>query len=295
MCATRNQREVPENFYRPDHGRPLNWYVRLVPPSALKGMPGVREFRKSTGAADLRRAKAIGARLIAEKRAQWDQLLAGASGSKAAPRILSPELIQHICAQRLYHWMRLDDEARFQGAGYDDATGTALVQLCQVTDQSMLSVVQRGKASPEWSNVLDVIDRWCGQVNCPVERTDPLYPQLVREFAAVERDAAARLLRRSEGEPAVTPPKPQAPGATLSAMTEPYRAFKQVTVGTKHLGTSANIWARFIEHMGDVPLASVKGADLFEFLLIRHKYVFMPHRARWGPGSRPERAAGWPR
>lgn len=269
MCATRDQRKVPENFYRPDHGRTLNWYVRLVPPSALKGIHGVREFRKSTGTADLRRAKAIGARLIAEKRAEWDQLLAGASGSKATPRILSPDLIQHICAQRLYHWMRLDDEARFQGDGYDDATGAALVQLCKVTDQSMRSVVQRGKASPEWGNVLDVIDHWCGQVDCPVERTDPLYPQLVREFATVEREAAARLLRRSEGEPAATPSKPQEPGATLSAMTEPYRAFKRINAGTKHLGTSLNIWARLIEHLGDVPLASVKGADLFEFLEAR--------------------------
>ncbi len=200
MCATRNQREVPENFYRPSHGRTLNWYVRLVPPAPLKGLPGVREFRKSTGTADLRRAKAIGARLIAEQRADWDRLLATNGGRSSAPRILSSDLISHICAQRLYHWMRLDDEARFEGDGYDDAAGAALVQLCQVTDQSMRSVVQRGKASPEWSNVLDVIDHWCRQIDCPVERTDPLYPQLVRGFAEVERDAAGKLLRRADGE-----------------------------------------------------------------------------------------------
>ncbi|NWG74383.1 MAG: hypothetical protein HXY24_07220 [Rubrivivax sp.] len=30
-------------------------------------------------------------------------------------------------------------------------------------------------------------------------------------------------------------------------------------------------------------------------LLIRHEYVFKPHSARRGPGSRPARAAGWPR
>ncbi|WP_334154651.1 DUF6538 domain-containing protein [Tepidimonas sp.] len=284
MCATRDQREVPENFYRPDHGRTLNWYVRLVPPSALKGLPGVREFRKSTGTADLRRAKAIGARLIAEKRAEWDQLLAGVRGNQSAPRILSQDLIQHICARRLYHWMQLDDEARFEGEGYDDATSAALVQLCEVTDQSMRSVVQRGKASPEWSSVLDVIDFWCVQVDCPVERTDPLYPQLVRAFAEVEREAAARLLRRSQGEPAATPSKPQAPGATLSAMTEPYRAFKQVTAGTKHLGTSLNIWARLIEHMGDVPLASVKGADLFEFLEARMRAPEKPWSMTYAHG-----------
>jgi integrase len=266
MCATKSQLTVPENFYRPDNGRTLNWYVRLVPPTPLKGMPGIREFRKSTGTAELRRAKAIGSRLIAEKRAEWDQLLAKTKGPAIGPRILTPDLIEHICARRLYHWMRLDDEARFEGEGYNDAAGAALTQLCQVTDQSMRSVVQRGRASPDWGNVLDVIDFWCIQIECPVERTDPTYPQLVRAFAEVERDAASRLLRRGEGEPAATPAKPAAAGALLSAMSEPYREFKRPNSGVKHLGTSLNIWSRLIEHLGDVPLASVKSSDMYEFL-----------------------------
>lgn len=45
MCATRNQPTVPENFYRPAHGRTLNWYVRLVPPKPLQGVAGVKEYR----------------------------------------------------------------------------------------------------------------------------------------------------------------------------------------------------------------------------------------------------------
>lgn len=270
MCATRNQREVPENFYRPDNGRTLNWYVRLVPPTPLKGMPGVREFRKSTRTSDLRRAKVVGARLIADKRAEWDQLLAKAKGPAIGPRILTSELIDHICARRLYHWMRLDDKARFEGEGYNEAEGAALAHLCQVTDQSMRSVVQRGKASPEWSNVLEAIDHWCTQIECPVERTDTLYPQLVRAFAEVERDGAGRLLRRTEGEAVATPSKPDTKGAALlSAMSEPYREYKRQTAGVKHLGTSVGIWSRLIAHMGDVPLSSVKGADLYEFLEAR--------------------------
>lgn len=269
MCATRNQREVPENFYRPSHGRTLNWYVRLVPPAPLKGLPGVREFRKSTGTADLRRAKAIGARLIAEQRADWDRLLATNGGRSSSSRILSTDLINHICAQRLYHWMRLDDEARFEGDGYNDAAGAALVQLCEVTDQSMRSVVQRGKASPEWSNVLDVIDHWCEQMDTPIERTDPLYPQLVRAFAEVERDAAGRLLRRADGEATPTPAKPAPVGAVLSAMREPYREYKNQKSEAKHTSTSLSIWERLIAHMGDVPLSSVRSADLYDFLEAR--------------------------
>lgn len=104
---------MPENFYRPDHGRSLNWYVRLVPPTTLKGRPGVKEFRKSTGTADLRRAKTIGAHLIAEKRAEWDKLLASAKPSQAEPQALTPERIEHICARRLYQWMHIDDLGRY--------------------------------------------------------------------------------------------------------------------------------------------------------------------------------------
>jgi hypothetical protein len=102
--AKTSQRDVPENFYRPDHGRSLNWYVRLVPPTALKGRPGVKEFRKSTGTADLRRAKTVGAHLIAEKRAEWDKLLAAAKPLQAEPQVLTSERVEHICARRLYQW-----------------------------------------------------------------------------------------------------------------------------------------------------------------------------------------------
>lgn len=285
MCATRNQREVPENFYRPGNGRTLNWYVRLVPPTPLKGMPEVREFRKSTGTSELRRAKAIGARLIADKRAEWDRLLAKAKAQVIGPRILTSELIDHICARRLYHWMRLDDEARFEGEGYHDAAGAALAQLCQVTDKSMRSVVQRGKASPEWGTVLEAIDHWCTQIECPVERTDPLYPQLVRAFAEVERDGAGRLLRRTEGEAVATPTKPDTTGAALlSAMSEPYREYKRPTAGAKHLGTSLGIWSRLIAHLGDVPLSSVKGSDLYDFLEARMRADDKPWSMKYAHG-----------
>lgn len=266
MCATRNQREVPENFYRPDHGRTLNWYVRLVPPTPIKRLPGVKEFRKSTGTADLRRAKAIGAQLIADKRAEWQQLLEKSGGTGTPAVILSEELIAHVCAQRLYHWMQMDDAVRFKGAGYDDESQAKLMALYELEEKGMRAFVQKGKASANWDRVLEVVDQWCEQIQKPVERTDPLYPRLVRAFAEVELDAVNRLMRRHQGEPVPTPARPTATGATLSAMVEPYRTYKQAHVGSKHLGTSLNIWSRLIAHLGDVPLAKVTGSDLFDFL-----------------------------
>ncbi len=257
---------MPEYFYRPPHGRTLNWSVRLVPPAALKGCPGVVEFRKSTGTADLRRAKTIGARLIAEKRAEWDQILNQRKTLRSAPLVLTTELIEHICARRLYHWMRIDDLGRFEGTGHDDESQAALATLCKGTDASMRSVLSRGKTSAQWNRTLDVLDFWCEQMESPVSRTDPRYPQLIRQFAEVELEAAGRLMRRNQGEPAATPEKPRPLGELLSSMTEPYRDYKRQNSGTKHVGTSVNVWLELISHLGDVSLGAVKVSDLYDFL-----------------------------
>ena len=210
MCATRNQLAVPENFYRPAHGRTLNWYVRLVPPKALRGVAGVKEYRQSTGTADLRRAKTIGTRLIADKRAEWDKLLQTIS-AQATQQVLTEELIEHLCAQRVYHWLRLDDRGRFEGAGFDEQSERALLELCEVTDRTMQAVVRRGPASPEWAEVLDLIDAWCVQLGYSVPRTDPRYPQLVRAYSAAERQAVELVRRRFAGDGVATPAQPAGP------------------------------------------------------------------------------------
>ena len=274
--ATKSQRDVPENFYRPDHGRSLNWYVRLVPPTALKGRPGVKEFRKSTGTADLRRAKVVGAHLIAEKRAEWDKLLATAKPSPAEPQVLTPERVEHICARRLYQWMHVDDLWRYKGAGLDDKAHIGLTQLYQATDQSMRSVLARGRSSPEWDRTLQVLDDWCEQMDSPVSRTDPRYPQLVRQFAEVELEATRRVMSRNRGEGAPSPEEPRPVGACLSALSEPYREFKRQRSGGKHTGTSVHVWLKLIDHLGDVPLSAVKAADLFEFLEARMRAPVKP-------------------
>ncbi len=276
MCATRNQREVPENFYRPTHGRTLNWYVRLVPPSPLKGRKGVAEFRKSTGTADLRKAKTIGAQLIAEKRAEWDRLLSKTNGRATELRALTSELVEHICARRLYHWMRIDDLGRYEGQGHDDKSHAALTQLSQATDKSMRSVLARGRAAPEWAVTLDVIDFWCEQMDSPASRTDPHYPQLVRQFAEVELEAGRRILRRNQGESAATPEVPSAASACLSSMTQLYRDYKQQHSGDNHAGTSVHVWSKLVDHLGDVPLSSVKASALFEFLEVRMRAPVKP-------------------
>lgn len=264
MCATRNQPTVPENFYRPAHGRTLNWYVRLVPPRPLQGVAGVKEYRQSTGTADLRRAKTIGSRLIADKRAEWDELLKTIS-AQATPQVLTEDLIEHVCAQRAYHWLRLDDRGRFEGAGFDEQAERALLELCDVTDRTMQAVVRRGPASPDWAVVLDLLDDWCAQLGYSVSRTDPRYPQLVRAYAAAERQAVELVRRRFAGDGVATPAQPAAPSPLLSAMTELYREHKAKATKRHQVMTAVSVWRRLVDFLGDVPLSSVTGQDLYRF------------------------------
>jgi hypothetical protein len=224
----------------------------------------------------LRRAKTIGAQLIAEKRAEWDQLLSTAKSPGAGPQVLTTELVEHICARRLYHWMRVDDLGRFEGQGHDDQSHATLTQLCQVTDKSMRSVLARGRSAPEWARTMDVLDFWCEQMDKPVSRTDPLYPKLVRQFAEVELEATGRVLRRNQGEAAATPEAPNPVGACLSAMTEVYRDYKKQHAGGKHTGTSVHVWSKLIDDLGDLPLSSIKASDLFEFLEVRMRAPVKP-------------------
>lgn len=275
MCATLNQKDVPENFYRPQNGRTLNWYVRLVPPLALKGIPGVCEYRKSTGTADLRRAKTVGAQLIADKRAEWEQILSKHK-TTVSLRVLSTELVKHICAQRLYHWMRIDDEARVDGDGYTYTQLSEFTRLCEVTEKSMRSILARGKSSSDWGDALDIIDFWCNQIDTPVHRSDPLYTRLVHQFAEVEVEGATRVIRRFNGEAVNTPVKPEAIGASLSAMTDLYREYKLQSSGGKHVGTSTHVWIKLIEHLGDISLSNVTGHDIYEFLGARMRAPIKP-------------------
>jgi integrase len=172
--------------------------------------------------------------------------------------------------------MLVDDLGRFAGQGHDDHSHAALTQLCEATDQSMRSVLSRGKAASEWAGTLDVLDAWCKQIDKPVSRTDPFYPQLVRQFAGVELEAAGRILLRNQGEPAATPEPPLPVGACLSAMTEAYREYKKQHSGGKHTGTSVHVWSKLIAHLGDVPLSAVKASDLYDFLEVRMRAPVKP-------------------
>ncbi|WP_152528743.1 hypothetical protein [Rhodoferax saidenbachensis] len=257
---------MPQYFYIPPNATTRNYYVCLTPPKALHHIVGRNKYRESTHTSDLRKAKPIGARLIAAKLAEWEGLLATSSPAIPAAKALTSKTVDDICARRLYQWMHIDDLSRYEGQEHTDRDIQGLESLMEVSDQTMRSVIARGKASDEWEDALEVVDAWCTQIEMPVSRNDPLYPQLVRKFAEVELQATSQVRARTRGEPVTTPKQPATLGAPMSAMTNVYREHLQSSRKGKSLTTAVGLWQRFVDYLGDVPVGDIQSNDVYDFL-----------------------------
>lgn len=261
------QLTVPKYFYRPEGSS--NWYVRAIAPTHVLHLVKDREFRKSTRQSDLKRAKPIGLALIAEKLREWDALAKHVPEAPCSPTLLTSGLIERICAVRLYSWMRSDDDDRLHPEGLSTSKLAEMDDFCALTDAAMRSVLVQGAASPDWSDVVETLEDWCVTMGHSVETDDALFTTLVRDFAKVEKEAQVRIARRNKGDDAETPTVPLEIGATLSAISAPFRQHKAVRACPKHLGTTLNVWTLLIEHCGDIPLNSVTPNHLFEFMHAR--------------------------
>lgn len=246
---------VPEHFFKQKTS--AAWYVRLVPNETLRTKFGVKEFRKSTGQAELRKAKAVGKTLIADKLRQWESLLSSPKDheSHATPSILSDSLIETICSARLYSWLRSDEEERLDGV--DDKTLLEIEQFGQLSDTAMRAILSQGKASAKWTETTDLVLDWCSTMGFEIDLEDPSTPKLIREFAKVERKAQQFILQRNDGEDIATPPEPSAPQPKLSDITKMYLEHKSIKSGKSHSNTSVNAWLLFIQFAGDIPFQSV--------------------------------------
>lgn len=266
MYAKSNQKltDMPEHFYKPKGSSKI--YVRLTAPTEIRHLVKDMEYRKSTGHAELRRAKPIGMALIAEKLREWDSIARQVVDVDWTPTILTSGLIEQICSRRLYSWLMSDDEERLGTEGLDDDTLLEIENFSKLTDVAMRSVLAQGAASPRWSEAVATVLEWSQTLGYGLELTDPLFPKLVREFAKVEKEAQARITLRNQGDDAQTPELPSNVGKTLSDVTEVFRAHKATKCDSKHLSTTVNVWKLFIGHCGDITLDSVMPAHIYEFL-----------------------------
>jgi integrase len=259
---------VPDHFYRPR--RSTRWYVRLIAPEAIRHLVQEPEFRRSTGQSDLRKAKPIGAALIAEKRREWQAVAASVDdhgNGYAVPTVITDAVVEKVCAARLYSWMQTDDEDRLNGL--TDEGLAEIEEFCALTDKAMRSVLAQGRGSPRWAEVVDTLLEWCSTCGHDVDVGDPRFPKLVKEFAAVEKEANNRIKARNDGEHCPTPQAPPSRLPTLSSVTEAFRAHKAVKVKSKHLDTLVHAWELFVEYCGDIPLDTVTPGHIYEFLEAR--------------------------
>lgn len=268
---------------RRDDGRSSNFYVRMVAPTAIQHLlpPSEIVYRESTGTADVRRANVVGAAMVAAKLKEWQALHDQLSDRQSSPTVLSQSVIDQVVANRLHSWMFSDNEERLSDTGLDDEEIQAIESFYQVTDAQMRSILSQGKGSKEWRAVVDMVLEWCEIQGYTVSVTDPLFPDLVRAFAKVERRAQEFIAARNRGdEIEISIPDNQS-GPRLSSIIDEYVKHKTPSVnGPKPISMAVSIWKKFIDFKGDVSFDEVTSGDVYDFFSARLNATHKP----WSQG-----------
>ncbi len=271
LCDTDAENTMQYISLRKD-GRSRNFHVRLVAPTAVRRLipKSEHDFRKSTGTADREKAKAIGAKIIADKRLEWLALLNSKPAANAAVfTVLSSSLIQQIAGARLASWCATDDWERHSDEGLNGDDLAAMETFCRYTDAAMRSILAQAKGSNKWHDVVADVLEWCNQLGHEIEPSDPEFPTLVRAFAKAEKTAQEFIAARNRGDdPEVS--KYSAPvGTRLSEMNTYFLEHKSTTVGKKPVTMALAIWNRFVLFKGDVFLDEVVSNDIYKFFADR--------------------------
>lgn len=98
--------------------------------------------------ADRQRALTIGARIEAEKRAEWLQLLESAARAEATPQptILTARLIEQIRGARLGSWQRTDETERTE-QGLSESQLRRHREFATRASQLARSILAQGKGA----------------------------------------------------------------------------------------------------------------------------------------------------
>ncbi|WP_425252151.1 hypothetical protein ACPJXG_20300 [Janthinobacterium sp. NFX145] len=267
-CVKDKEVALPKYLYRRDDGRSENYYVRLTAPTSVQPFLDKKEhsFRCSTGTADLRVAKVIGAEIVAKKRREWHtmcELLVEKRETAFAP--LTTQLIQQIVGARLQSWLNTDNDERHGDIGVDDEHLAEIEDFCIRSDSVMRSVLAQGRASRYWKGVVEDVNDWCQTLGYEIALTDPQFPALIRSFAEAERTAQKFISARNQGDAPVDPIVVQVAGTRLSDMNDEFIEYKSKTVGPKPISMAISIWNNFIAFNGDVALDKVTSNDVFRF------------------------------
>ncbi|CAG9179236.1 DUF6538 domain-containing protein [Cupriavidus pinatubonensis] len=271
MCANKTNNDMPKRLYKRSDGRSPNWHIRLTAPTEIRHLlpSDEHEIRRSLRTPDRKKALAVAARVEAKFLQQWETLratLRGATPDLALQTVgLTESLITQIVGARLVSWSDTDRIERIEQEGLDDESLLEIEQHCAETDAAMRSILAQGQRSSHWESAVENILEWCVDLGYRVDTTDPFFPQLVRDFATVEKQAQAIIRQRNAGE-TLAFPVPELDQSCLSEMQAEYTTHKGGKVGRKMFTTNLSIWQRFVEFCGDVPLDTVTPGLVYRFL-----------------------------
>lgn len=261
-ARTGQELTVPKYFYQQATSRA--WYIRLVPPKHTRHAVTEREFRRTTGHDDLKLAYPVGMTLVAQKLREWNALALSVEPRRAASAILTEELIRGICSARLYSWMKTDEDDRAEGLNAEDLQANE--DFCRLTDTAMRAALSQGRASSHWPDVVDAVLDWARDIGYELDPAEVLFPELVRQFAQVERKASEGISARNRGDDAPTPRAPVDAFQSLSSIVDDFKSYKAARSGDKHVSTIVNAWRLFVEYVGDVRFDSVTPGHIFDFM-----------------------------
>jgi hypothetical protein len=287
---------LPTYFrYRSDE-KSSNVYVWMTAPrDVARFLPSeLRVVRISMGTRNAKAAVLRGMPLVQSTLAAWDKVrkqLREPQGPKVVPgyltgdpaapdeitlvkTALTPQLIQNLVAARMHAWVRLDDRERpeLSDDEFDDAVKFSAMSVPQLR-QFIGRGAQKDKNPELIEQILDT-----GEVlGIQIDSQDPLFGELVREFAIGEVKIHEFVNKRNQGDWPDTKEILRKTGTHLSEMIEPYRKHKTKHVGAHYLSTGLSVWNDLIEHKGDVFLSEVSQADIYA-LMEHHLHV----TKRWG-------------
>lgn len=279
-----------------------NIYVRMTAPRDIAPhLPKkLRKIRVSMGTADEKTAVLRGMPLVHSTLLAWDKVRqqlrqpAGPTvvpgyltGDPTAPdkitlvaTALTPQLINNLVAARTHAWLHLDDRERAELSDdeFDDA-----VKFSEMSLPQLRQFIARGARKDKNPELVEQILDTGEVLGIQIDVEDPLFAELVRDFAIAEVKIHEFLDKRNRGDwPDKKDILPKA-GTHLSEMIESYREHKLKNVGAHYVGTGVSVWKDLIEHKGDVFLSEVTSADI---------YAVMEHHLRvtkrWGPDYLPK-------
>lgn len=289
QCDKTGESEVLQTYLerRKDKGR--NIYIRMVAPKDVAPfLPATsRIFRKSLGTADAIEAAVLAQPLITSKLGEWDKVRKNnrPSNQLSTPQVvppfisgepldkqdeigpiqrsLTPQLIKTAVATRMASWLAHDDEERPR---LDDDEFKEAVAYSEMSEANLRNFVARGAKLGSHPDIVEHAIEACEMLGVLVNQTDPLLPQLVREYAIGERRIHTLLNERNRGEWPETHELVPKVGFPLSSMIEVYRKAKSLTAGKHYISTGVSVWERLIEFKGDVFLDEVTSKDVYDLM-----------------------------